>query len=448
VVLDLGSAGTPGTLAAAPGGVLFSGPANSGPLSQTIAISSDSTPFSWNAVGLAGSGGTWLAVSPASASGDGTLQVTANLAGLQQGSYNGQVLISATGTSNAVVIIPVTLIVSSGTTPVTTANTLQPIQPAGDFIANEGVPVALEALILSPTGAPITGATVQVAFTTGDAPVVLTDVGGGSYTGVWTPLHAGAASLLFTTSNSPAGVVTGVVLASAGMPAFPAAGVVNAAPMISGAPLAIGSIAAMFGLNLASQPASATSFPLPLTLGGASVTINGIPAPLFYASPLQINFFVPYELAGQTAATIVVSTPNGLAVATGVPIAPQSPGLFLTDAAGDPAVIHTNGQPVSTASPAAGGEIVEIFATGLGPVSNAPADNAAAPVSPLAMDTITPRVIIGGVDAEVKFAGLAPGFAGLNQINVVVPKGLPSGPATLTIAVGPLFGNSTVLLVR
>jgi adhesin/invasin len=103
---------------------------------------------------------------------------------------------------------------------------------------------------------------------------------------------------------------------------------------------------------------------------------------------------------------------------------------------------------VSTASPAAGGEIVEIFATGLGPVSNAPADNAAAPVSPLAMDTITPRVIIGGVDAEVKFAGLAPGFAGLNQINVVVPKGLPSGPATLTIAVGPLFGNSTVLLVR
>lgn len=250
---------------------------------------------------------------------------------------------------------------------------------------------------------------MQVAFTTGDAPVILTDVGGGSYTGVWTPLHAGAASLLFTSSNST-GVVTGVVLASASMPAFPAAGVVNAAPMISGAPLAIGSIAAMFGLNLASQPSSATSFPLPLTLGGASVTINGILAPLFYASPLQINFFVPYELAGQTTATIVVSTPNGLAVATGVPIAPQSPGLFLTDAAGDPAVIHSNGQPVSAASPAAGGEIVEIFATGLGPVTNAPADNAAAPASPLAMDTIKPRVIIGGVDAEVKFAGLAPGI--------------------------------------
>ncbi len=448
VVLDLGSAGMPGTLSATPGGVLFTGSANSAPLSRTIAISSDSGSFSWNAVALAGLGGTWLAVSPASGSANGNAMVTANLTGLAPGSYNGQVLISATGTSNTVLIIPVTLIVSSGTTPVTPSNTLQPIQPAGDFIANVGVPVALQASILSPTGTPVTGANVQVAFTTGDEPVILTDVGGGAYTGVWTPLHAGAASLLFTSPNSPAGVVTGVVLASSSNPAFPGAGIVNAAPMISGAPLGIGSIATMFGLNLASDIATAATFPLPLKLGGATVTINGIPAPLFYASPLQINFFVPYELAGQTSATILVSTATGLAEVTGIPITPQSPGLFLTNAAGDPAVIHANGQPVSASSPAAGGEIVEIFATGLGPVTNAPADNAAAPTSPLAMDKITPRVIIGGVDAEVKFAGLAPGFAGLNQINVVVPKGLPAGPATVTLAVGSLFGNTAVMQVR
>ncbi len=451
VVLDLGSAGTPGTLSASPGGVLFTGPANAetfAAISRTITISSDSGSFTWNATALAGSGGTWLAVTPASGSGNGTVQVTANLAGLQPGSYNGQVLINGTGTSNSVLLIPVTLIVYSGGAEVTVANTLQPIQPAGDFIATVGVPLALQASLLSPTAAPVTGATVQVAFTTGDAPVILTDVGGGNYTGVWIPVHAGAASLLFTSSNSPAGVVTGVVSASSSNPAFSGAGIVNAARMLSGAPLGVGSIGALFGVNLASQIASATSFPLPLTLGGASVTINGIPAPLFYASPLQINFFVPYALAGQSTATILVSTATGLAEITGVPITPQSPGLFLTDAAGDPAVIHTNGQPVSAASPAAGGEIVEIFATGLGPVTNAPADGAAAPTSPLAMNTIPPRVIIGGMDAEVQFAGLAPGFAGLNQLNVVVPKGLPPGPATLTIAVGPLFGNSAVLQVR
>jgi uncharacterized protein (TIGR03437 family) len=444
VVLDLGGAGIPGTLGAIPGGILFTGFA-SAPLSQTIAISSDSVPFSWSAVALAGSGATWLAVSPASGSDDGTITVTANLAGLQPGTYTGQVAIGATGTSNAGLIIPVTLIVTSSAKAVTSANTLQPIQPAGDFVATVGVPVALQASIVSSIGAPVTGAIVQVAFTSGDSPVILTDVGGGNYAGVWTPLQSDAVSLLFTSANSSTGVVTGAVATTIGAPAFTGTGIVNAAPMISRVPLGVGSIATMFGLNLASQTAKAQSFPLPVTLGGASVTINGVAAPLFYASPLQINFFVPYELAGQTAATILVSTSTGVAEVGGVPITPASPGLFLTDAAGDAAVIHQNGQPVSAASPAAGGEIVEIFATGLGPVSNQPADNAAAPTNPLAMDQTPPVVTIGGVSAKVLFSGLAPGFAGLNQIDVVVPAGLPSGPTTLTIAVGPLFSNTAVI---
>jgi uncharacterized protein (TIGR03437 family) len=204
----------------------------------------------------------------------------------------------------------------------------------------------------------------------------------------------------------------------------------------------------MFGLNLALQTAKASAFPLPLTLGGASMTINGVSAPLFYASASQINFFVPYELAGETTATILVSTAAGVAAVTGVPITPESPGVFLTDASGDAAVTHLNGQAVNAAAPAAGGEIVQIFATGLGPVSHTPDDDAAAPTNPLAMDQITPQVIIGGVDAQVLFAGLAPGFAGLNQINVVVPKGLPSGPTKLTISAGPLFSNTAVIQLR
>ena len=448
VVLDLSSASAPGTLSATPGGVLFAGSTNStGALSQSIAVSSDAGSFSWNAVALAGSSGTWLTISPASGSGNGTFTVTANPAGLQPGSYSGQVAISATGTSNAGLIIPVTLVVSSATTPGTSTSMLQPIQPAGDFIANVGVPVALQGSIFSSTGTPVTGATVQVAFTTGDSPVILTDVGGGNYVGVWTPLHAGPASLLFTSPGLSTGVVTGAVT-STGMPAFSGAGVVNAAPMVSAAPLGVGSIATIFGLNLASHPASAKAFPLPLTLGGVAVTINGVQAPLFYASSTQINFFVPYELAGETSATILVSTPAGVAAVTGVPITPESPGVFLTDAAGDAAVTHLNGQPVNAAAPAAAGEIVQIFATGLGLVSNAPNDDAAAPTNPLAMDQITPVVTIGGVNAKVLFAGLAPTFSGLNQIDVVVPAGLPSGPATLTVTVGPLASNTALVQLQ
>jgi uncharacterized protein (TIGR03437 family) len=128
-----------------------------------------------------------------------------------------------------------------------------------------------------------------------------------------------------------------------------------------------------------------------------------------------------------------------------VPIAPQEPGFFLLDAADDVAAVHLNGQIVSAAAPAAGGETVEIYATGLGPVSNTPADGSPAPSSPPASDEITPVVTIGGVNAQISFAGLAPGLAGLYQMNVVVPQGLPSGPATLTLAAGPLIGNTAVL---
>ena len=450
VVLDLGSAAAPGTFSASPGGVLLSGPANSSPAStptQTIALTSETASVSRTAAALASAGGTWLAVSPASGTGNGSVTVTATLAGLQPGSYTGQVAIGASGTSNMETIIPVTLVVTSGTSAVTSVSTLEPIQPAGNFIAPAGLPVALQASVLSPTGTPVTGAIVQVAFSSGDAPVILTDSGGGAYTGVWTPVQTGPVSLVFTGPGSGVtGVVTGIVTASTGaQPAFNQLSGVSAASFTSGMPLSIGSISALFGQNLSSQTMLASTLPLPLTLGDASVTLNGIAAPLFYASSGQINFFVPYELTGQSTATIIVSTPAGVAAVTGVPITPQSPGLFLLDAAGDVAAVHLTGQIVSTAAPASGAEILEIFATGLGPVSDTPSDGAAASSGTQPIDQITPIVTIGGVNAQVLFAGLAPGFAGLYQMNVVVPAGLPAGAATVTLSAGSFFSNGGVI---
>jgi uncharacterized protein (TIGR03437 family) len=222
----------------------------------------------------------------------------------------------------------------------------------------------------------------------------------------------------------------------------------SAASFVPGAPLAVGSIATVFGQNLASQTATAGNLPLPLSLQGTSITLNGVAAPLFYVSPSQINFFVPYELAGEMAATVVISTSGGLVETAGVPIAPQSPSIFVLDAAGDAAAIHLDGSIVGTANPASAGETVEIFATGLGPVSNTPADGTAPKSGVLAIDQIPAEVTIGGIEAQVPFAGLAPGFTGLYQVNVVVPAGLQAGPATLRIAAGSLFGNSTVLQLR
>ncbi len=445
VVLDLGGAAPSGTLSASPGGVLLTG--QSGTLTQTVTLSSDAAPFSWNASTPA-STGSWLSVSPGSGSGNGPITVTATLAGLSPGSYSGQVAITSASTSNAQLIVPVTLIVSSATA-VTSTNTLQTVAPAGDFIAPLGIPLELQASILSPIGTPVTGGSVQVSFSSGDAAVTLTDAGGGLYSGVWTPLQAGPVSLIFTAANATTGVVTGVVSVPAGkQPAVPKNGAVGGASFTIGMPLAVGSISTLFGQNLSSQTATAASLPLSASLGGTSVTINGIAAPLFYVSPTQINFFVPYELAGQTTATIAVSTSGGIVELSGVPIIAQAPGIFELDSAGDAAALHSNGTVVSSAAPASSGEVVELFATGLGPVSNVPADGAAAPSGTLANDQIAPAVTIGGVNAQVNFAGLAPGFVGLYQINVTVPSGLPAGPAAVTISVGPLSGNSAILQVN
>jgi uncharacterized protein (TIGR03437 family) len=454
VVLDLGKPFAPGTLSASPGGLLLSGPASptaGAALRGTVDLVSNGGAFSWTAAAIADAGGTWLSVSPASASGNlnGSVVVTANLAGLAAGVYTGQVAIGASGTSNPDAIIPVTLVLTSGSTPVATGGILQPVQPAGDFVVNLGVPVLLETSMLGSTGLPDAGNTVEVSFTTGEPPVTLSDASSGRYVGLWTPTQSGPVSLLFLSSTAPTAIVTGTVTDPGnGQPVMSAIGPVSGASFVTGMPLAAGSIASIFGVNLASQTASAPGLPEVTLLGGVSLTINGVAAPLFSAAPGQLNFFVPWELEAKTTATMVLSTDGGVAALGDVPLALESPGVFQIDAAGDAAAVHLNGALVSVTAPADAGEPLEIFATGLGPVSNPPGDGVAAPAAPPASCQTTPRVTIGGLPAQVLFAGLAPGFAGLYQLNVVVPTGLPSGPATLAIDAVPLYSNNTILQIR
>ncbi|MFN0107796.1 MAG: carboxypeptidase regulatory-like domain-containing protein [Blastocatellia bacterium] len=205
------------------------------------------------------------------------------------------------------------------------------------------------------------------------------------------------------------------------------------------ATVAPGSIAALFGASLSTQTVIASSLPLPKTLGGVTVKIGGIDAPLFFVSPNQINLQVPGGVAAGTAIIQVFN--SGIAAAVGdgtIAVADASPGIFTLDVSGKNQAIAQNSDlsrnadfdKVPGARPEASGNVVVIYATGVGNTNPLVADGVAAPGSPLAQTTGATAVTIGGTPAEVLFSGLTPGFVGLWQINVILPANLPTNLAT------------------
>jgi uncharacterized protein (TIGR03437 family) len=237
--------------------------------------------------------------------------------------------------------------------------------------------------------------------------------------------------------------------------------VVNAATFVAGGTLAPGSIVSLFGSQLAGGLFSASSLPLPVSLGGTQVLLGNSPAtwfapssaiPLLYVSPTQINAILPFEAAiGSNQITVMYPGPNGAIAsnAVSVNIAAAAPGIF-TNGTGAGIFLRSDNSVVSGANPAARGSVVTFFATGLGAVTPPVADGAAAlPAPHLSIATVQPAVNIGGVDGTVQFAGLAPGFAGLYQINVYIPTTIsPDASTPVTLRVGVMVSNPVTIAVN
>jgi len=206
------------------------------------------------------------------------------------------------------------------------------------------------------------------------------------------------------------------------------AAVVNGASY--GAALAPSCWAVIFGNGLAQSTATAQSVPLPATLGGASVTVAGVPAPLLYASATQINVLIPFEVplsAGLNQAAVVVTSGGSSSTPYGIPLNRDAPAIFTTNSQGTgPAIVfNPNFQLVKNVAPA---DIVILYAAGLGQ-TDPPASSAAgaSPTGPLSNVVDQLEVFIGDQKLDssaVLFAGLAPGFPGIYQLNLKVPAGL------------------------
>ncbi len=183
-----------------------------------------------------------------------------------------------------------------------------------------------------------------------------------------------------------------------------------------------------------------TVLPIPPELGNVQVLVNGIAAPVYLVSQSQISALIPYEIAGQPFATFQVVENNSKSNMVTVYVDNSAPGIYtLTEnGIGAGAILHTDFTEVTDSSPAKPGETVIMFLTGLGPVTPGVSDGAAAPGGPVSTSVESADLFMFLDDGtnfapvQVLFAGLAPGFAGLYQVNFTLPSaGLMNGDVSL-----------------
>ena len=433
--------------APSPAGLLFQ---TGGVSAQTVSVFASSTQsVPYQASAATTDGASWLSVSPltgvASSGTPGSSTVSINPAGLAPGIYTG--LVNYAFSAAAVRSVNITLVVNSAApvaggvaapelphaaacTPTGLAATQLGL--VNNFSLLATLPVALKVLVTDNCGNVAPNAQVGVTFSNGDAPLNLNpvDTVSGIFTGVWVPLGVApqvTATALATATGLTSGTskINGQVAAHAGpvLTQNAVLGIFN--PLIGGA-VSPGAILQIYGSNFAPAPTPSSQVPLTTALGGTSVTIGGMPAPLFYVSPTQINAQAPFELiAGNQYQVVVVA--NGALTAPGtISVTPAAPGIA-GSANGQIIAQHVDGTLVSEASPAQPGTYVMFYLAGLGAVDTPVADGAASPSSPLAHPIILPTLALSGVSQPYQFVGLTPGSVGLYQINFLVPAGAANG---------------------
>jgi len=235
-------------------------------------------------------------------------------------------------------------------------------------------------------------------------------------------------------------------------PTITAAGLVNAATGVAG-PIAPNSWVTIFGTNLGVTTRSwaDTDFVdggMPLALDGVSVRLIQFAIPrlahIGYVSPTQVNFLLPSDFQAANGTTVLVRNPAG--ITTEVPITLNASAAQLFTSGGNVLATRANGALLGKAAPAAPGDTIVLYATGLG--ATTPALIAGqVPTQSASLNTL-PRVTIGGQDATVVSGGIVPGSAGLYQVVVQVPAAAVSGDLPVALVVGTTTSAAVPLSVQ
>jgi uncharacterized protein (TIGR03437 family) len=254
----------------------------------------------------------------------------------------------------------------------------------------------------------------------------------------------GTASVTVVDDGGPSNALTFTI--GVPTPTTSSAGILNAASFLPA--IAPGALITVFGANLAAANAQFSATPLPVSLGGTSVSINGTSVPLLFVSPGQVNAQVPYEAKVGTAKLIVQSS-GASSAAVNFEVAATGPGVFTQPQSNH--VLARNladGTLNAAETPARPGQYVTAYLTGQGLADPPVATGDVAPSSPPFSVPVAPVVVkIGGQTAVVQFAGLAPGFiGGLLQMNVLIPD-IPAGEVSFEVSIGGIAAAPTVISI-
>ncbi len=379
-------------------------------------------------------------------------------AGMGAGDQQGSVEISGSTFAADNRTVPLTMHVTDG--PIAA-----PSQSALRISAIQGGDTATGLLVLSNRGfGTLSVSGVEVETASGGDWLSTEDAGNGVFrinaaTGALEPgLYIGTTRFNTNAANSPLAVPVEFAVHPAGPPEVFYKGVVNAAGFEKVTGIAAGTLVSLFGSQLAPSVVGATSIPLPRELASTSVKVNGIDAPLIFVSAGQINFQVPFEV-GEGNGLVQVTREGQAGNTVSATVLNRSPGIFRFNI-GEYGVIVNASQgnfpippavapPGLNAAPARPGDVLVIFATGLGPVTPQVGTGEAASTNPLNRSVDIPFVNFSrspfGLVGTPSFTGMTPGFVGLFQINVALPGSLTTNPRTpITLEFGDGRRSNTV----
>jgi uncharacterized protein (TIGR03437 family) len=399
------------------------------PATGTVQVAASAGNPAFTPTVTTGDGGSWLSVTSSSTTLPATLTVTANPTGLAQGTYSGNIAIVSGGTTVANIpisfaVVPAANIQLSPSVLTfahqTTTGTNPPAQTVQ--VTSSGATLNFSATATS------SGNWLSVTPASGTTPGTLsvsvnpTGLQPGSYQGSISVSSPGAL-------NNPQTLNVTLTVATPTLP--------QVSSILNGGSLAPtvavpGLIFSIFGSDLGpATPSSATvsGGAIDTTLGGVRVLFDGIAAPLLYVSANQINGVMPFELFGRFTTRMQVEYRSQRSREIELRVSDSGPGIFTFDVrgSGQGAVLNQNGTINSSSNPEARGSVIVIYATGLGQTNPSSVTGRVATTTARPLAPVTVR--IGGREAQVVYAGAAPGLiGGAAQINAVIPADAPTGP--------------------